>query len=266
MKQHGQINTFPCGRCLSCLQKKRADWTFRITQELAVSDTAYFITLTYEDEQCPVNEHGIQQLEKKHLQKFLKRLRKANAKVSNRSLRYYSVGEYGTRTFRPHYHSIIFNVHSEVMNNVANIWKHGNVQIGDVNGASIHYTTKYVINRKQYDFVGITLPFATMSRNPGLGFTYYEKMRAWHREDNRTYLVNPGGIKQRLPRYFKDKIFNKIERQLIAASLSHEIDQTYIEEIERLMALHHDPCNYYEERVRHSEETQLMSMNSKNKF
>lgn len=265
MKRYGQINTFPCGRCLSCLQKKRADWSFRLLQEMAVSDTAYFLTLTYNDENCPVNEHGIQQLDKKHLQLFKKRLRKLNKKHSNASIRYYSVGEYGTRTFRPHYHSIIFNVHPEVMRQCVNIWQHGNIQIGQVNAASVHYVTKYVINRPR-SYGEVTQPFSVMSRRPGIGHTYYLQMRAWHREDQRSYVVREGGFKQRLPRYYSDKIFTKFEKQLIALKLTREGDLVYIEEIERLMKLHSDPANYYDERLQHRERLQLQLMNSKNKF
>ena len=40
----------PCGRCLGCLSKKRADWTFRMMQELSVATSASFLTLTISDD------------------------------------------------------------------------------------------------------------------------------------------------------------------------------------------------------------------------
>jgi len=112
MTRAGQICSFPCGNCLSCLQKKRATWSFRLLQEMYVSESAYFLTLTYDNENVPRNESGIPILNKRDLQLFKKRLRKFNKKYTKVSVRYYSVGEYGTRSYRPHYHSIIFNVTS----------------------------------------------------------------------------------------------------------------------------------------------------------
>lgn len=265
MKQNGVINTFPCGRCLSCLQKKRADWSFRLLQELSCADTAYFLTLTYNNETVPRNANGIPELRKRDLQLFKKRIRKLNKNYSDASIRYYSVGEYGTRTNRPHYHSIIFNVHPVVMAKCASIWKHGNIQVGKVSAASIHYTTKYVINRTR-DYGELAKPFSTMSRRPGLGHIYYLRMRSWHREDERTYVVREGGFKQRLPRYYKDKIFTKLERQVIAVRSMADADKTYIDEIERLMKLHPNPTAYYDERLQNQERLMLVEMNSKNKF
>lgn len=265
MKQHGQLNTFPCGRCLSCLQQKRADWSFRLIQELAIAESAHFLTLTYSNETVPTNADGIPELRKKDLQLFTKRLRKLNKSKSDASIRYYAVGEYGTRTYRPHYHLIIYNVHPEIMAQCVNIWKHGNIQVGSVTAQSIHYTTKYVINRAR-DYGNVSKPFATMSRRPGLGHNYYVQMRSWHREDSRTYVVRDGGYKQRLPRYYKDKIFTSFERQMIALKLNKEIDKVYFDEIERLLKLHPDPCAYFDERLQHAERLQLQEMNSKNKF
>lgn len=126
----------PCGKCLWCLQKKRADWSFRLFQELNVSESAHFLTLTYDDEKLP--EEG---LRKRDLQLFFKKLRKSNSA----KIRYYAVGEYGTRTSRAHYHAIMFNL--DVTCPVAQIWDKGHVQVGSVTPASIHYVTKYVINK-----------------------------------------------------------------------------------------------------------------------
>ena len=94
----------PCGNCVECLEKKRSEWSFRLQQELKVSDSAYFITLTYSEENLP------EELSKEHCQKFLKRLRKQNDKYTTKKLRYYLAGEYGDKTKRPHYHMIVFNL------------------------------------------------------------------------------------------------------------------------------------------------------------
>ena len=49
----------PCGKCLNCLQNKRAVWTFRILQELEVAESARFVTLTYDEKHIKyANQYG----------------------------------------------------------------------------------------------------------------------------------------------------------------------------------------------------------------
>lgn len=133
-------NLVPCGKCNFCLEVKRGDWSFRLQQELKVAKSAHFLTLTYATEPL----HG---LDKTHIQLFHKRLRKEQSKVTTDKLRYYVVGEYGTKTNRAHYHSILFNLHSDIVPDLDRIWSHGHILAGSVTPASIHYVTKYVINR-----------------------------------------------------------------------------------------------------------------------
>ena len=60
-----------------------------------------FITLTYDDQHLPKNGS----LDHTHFQKFLKRLRK---ELGDKKIRYYMAGEYGDKSWRPHYHALIF--------------------------------------------------------------------------------------------------------------------------------------------------------------
>ncbi len=46
----------PCGRCEACLVRKSNEWAFRLFQELEVSQNAYFVTLTYDEVNCPRGE------------------------------------------------------------------------------------------------------------------------------------------------------------------------------------------------------------------
>lgn len=64
-----------------------------------------FVTLTYSDEFLPKDGS----LDKGHHQEFLKSLRHA---IYPRKVRYFAVGEYGARTFRPHYHYALFGLPS----------------------------------------------------------------------------------------------------------------------------------------------------------
>lgn len=149
IRDAGRRDVVPCGKCNYCLQTKRADWSFRLIQELKVADSAHFLTMTYNEDELPRSDSGIPSLNKEHVQLFQKRLREVQRRAypGSTNLRYYTVGEYGTRTLRPHYHSILFNLQGKLLPQITDIWSHGGVFVGDVTGASIHYVTKYVINR-----------------------------------------------------------------------------------------------------------------------
>lgn len=173
-------------------------------EEYKRSKSAAFITLTYSDKYVP--DQGV---EKKHFQKFMKRLR--NKSVGR--LRYYAVGEYGTKTGRPHYHAIIFNYEGDEKF-LRSVWRHpvtkepvGLVHIGKVNQASIMYTTKYVIQSQISIPKKVNKPFALMSRGFGIGLWYLtDEMLRWHRDGKRTHTFLHG-VKGRLPRYYKNKIW-----------------------------------------------------------
>lgn len=176
-------------------------------------------------------------------------------------IRYYSVGEYGTITERPHYHSIMFNMHPLTLQKLGDgkIWNKGHVRNGQVNFASIAYTTKYVIDRNEI-YEGKQKPFTLMSRKPGLGENYMNSKKYWHKQigdhpDDYRYYVMYQGNKQRMPRYYKDKIFTKLERKVYGLKAIEESFKMYLDEIERLANLHDNPMAYYEERLYNKNES-----------
>lgn len=195
----------PCGKCLACLSNKRRDWIFRLQKEHRASKGALFITLTYHPKYCP------DQLEKKHLQLFMKRLRKRE----NDKIRFYAVGEYGSNTGRPHYHVLLFNCDLSG-ETIRKSWRSkdgddiGHVHIGRVSEASIAYCTKYVVQPIS-DLKGKQKPFALMSRGYGLGLSYLsDAIVEWHRKGDRNYTI-VNGVECRLPRYYKEKIWYREE-------------------------------------------------------
>lgn len=109
----------PCTQCIGCRIDKSRQWAARCVHEASMFTDNSFITLTYNDECLPEKN----QLDKTHLQKFFKRLRKRHQgttavqkydEVGNEAgihfpIRYFAVGEYGDLTQRPHYHAILFN-------------------------------------------------------------------------------------------------------------------------------------------------------------
>lgn len=199
----------PCGRCPFCLATRRSDWSTRLEYESKLWVHKHFVTLTYADAHLYFR-NGMSQLRKSDLQLYFKKLRKAGYR-----LRYYAVGEYGSRTFRPHYHILLFgNIPERVLREK---WDKGMVHIGQVTQASIAYCLKYVINGWAKGMRhGRVPPFATMSRKPGLGANYLSPaMLAWHKSDRKNYVLIDGE-KRHLPRYYKLKIFSAIDRVRIA--------------------------------------------------
>jgi hypothetical protein len=168
-------------------------------------------------------------LELKDLQKFFKRLRK----LSDKKLKYYAVGEYGSTKKRPHYHIILFNANKEhiklawALNNKPI----GNYHIGNVSAASIGYTLKYMSKESKipiHQNDDRKKEFSVMSK--GLGSNYLtELMIKWHKNDleKRMYVPIEDGKKIAMPRYYKDKMYSVEEKDKInqyMGKISEEID------------------------------------------
>lgn len=218
-----------------------------------MASTAKFITLTYSPEHLPISENGKPQLNKRDVQLFKKRLRKENQRLRpGDKVRYYTVGEYGSVTARPHYHSILFNMSLDLIPRLPDIWGLGQCHVGNVSMESIHYVTKYVIN-KPGDYDGREVPFALMSKRPGIGSNYLQTHTRWHRSAMRTF-VNVNGIPGRMPRYYREKIFSPLERSILAVQSISDADLKYFETIERLKKFHSDPDQYYEECIANQHE------------
>lgn len=172
----------PCRKCLGCRQLKSREWSFRLRNELAVSD-GVFITLTYDDVHLPLSDSGYFTLCKKHLQDFVKRFR---WKFRSIKFKYYSCGEYGELGLRPHYHLAMFGMpyacyrphtyvsgdksrfYSEV---VFSLWRYGFNNISDLTASRCVYICDYMNKNFLYHYPkGVVKPFNTMSKGLGLQF------------------------------------------------------------------------------------------------
>lgn len=265
IRNNSRRDIVPCGSCNYCLEGKRTSWSFRLNQELRVSTSASFLTMTYDDEKIKYSDTGEQTLSKIDVQLFKKRIRKEQSQITQDKIRYYTVGEYGTKTSRPHYHSIMFNLHPAVLNSLPRIWTHGHIHAGDVTEASIHYVTKYVINRHGHDYDNRTPPFALMSRKPGIGSNYLQTHMQWHRADKRSY-TQVNGILGPLPRFYKEKIFSPLERKIMAAHAVEQSDSDYAAELHRLRRYHSDPAAYYDECIASQHNRVTNKINQLDKF
>lgn len=93
---------YPCGQCLPCRITYRQVWTFRLLLEARVHRFNYFVTLTYNDDHYP--DDGC--VSRDELSRYVKRLRYF---CDPFELRYFGVGEYGSKTCRAHYHLVVFS-------------------------------------------------------------------------------------------------------------------------------------------------------------
>lgn len=218
---HGREVPVPCGRCADCLKRRVDSWAFRLLKEEEVSTSSYFVTLTYRTDVVPLTNKGFMDLSRSDLQKFFKRLRKHDKRDQKAPpIRYYACGEYGTRNWRPHYHAIIFNVADP--ESIFKAWTLGEIHVGNVSGASITYTLKYICKPARIPrFHGDdrTPEFSLMSKR--LGSSYLsESVIAYHQADlSRTYCTLDGGAKIALPRYYRNLIYTK-DQQLEQAEIA----------------------------------------------
>lgn len=215
----------PCGKCPSCLRRRQAGWTFRLHQEQLISRSAVFLTMTYDNENLPYSTAGYPTLEKIHHQKFLKRLRKTiNTHFKHETtdrIKYYSCGEYGENTHRPHYHSIMYNLPSSYIKHpelITKDWQHGQTMLAVCNPATIAYVTKY-INKTLYitgqdDQDDRQKEFSLMSK--GLGKNYLTDGRInYYKKILTPYLITENGDKSTMPRYYKDKLYDDSQKTKI---------------------------------------------------
>ncbi len=221
-----------CGRCVPCLRKKQVDWCFRLNKELLASSSACFLTLTYNENQCPWAEGGFSLL-RSDFQKFMKRLRKH---AGTTKLKYYACGEYGSKTERPHYHAIMFNLPRPFEKYIQKAWKLGHIHVGTVTEASIFYTTKYALkglrrkNPWDYDQRGREPEFQLMSN--GLGVSYVKNEIIDYLKTNGTKLLTvQGGAKKKLPRYYIDKMFTDPETKSLWTAEANAQIQSHQEDL-----------------------------------
>lgn len=244
----------PCGRCGFCGATRRSDWAVRIAYEKRMHICSQFVTLTYANPHLKWDS-GKPQLHRPHTQEFFKALRNAGYKI-----RYYGVAEYGSQTFRPHYHLILFGDVPEDV--IRQAWTFGQVHIGTVTEQSIIYTLSYMINKNDWRMNrGRVRPFNMMSRGrgavKGIGSNYLTvEMIEWHKSGRKNYCLMDGQ-KRHLPRYYKCKIFSKLDQLRIAVASEKDSFRKMVKWIRdparrRLK----DPLAYYE-RARAAQEHRI---------
>lgn len=195
-----------CGQCIGCRLARTQSWAIRCVHEAQMHENSVFITLTYDQEHVP--DDG--SVDVREWQLFAKKLRKERG-----PFRYLHCGEYGGRSFRPHYHALLFGLHFPdqmlverspqgerlfYSHELGEIWGKGQHRIGALTYQSAAYVARYCVgkasvNHRTWDGVAyyeeryrrldvetgeeyyVRPEYATMSRRPGLGATWYEKFK-----------------------------------------------------------------------------------------
>lgn len=230
----------PCGQCIGCRLDYSREWANRCLMELEYHSESWFITLTYDDDHVPWSEcthpetgeiiHH-QTLRKKDFQDFMKRLRKNYAEKfpEAEKLRFYACGEYGSNTFRPHFHAIIYGLHlddlvfygrnaqGDILYNsrfISECWHNqGYAVIGQVTWESCAYVARYIMKKLKgeqaefYELNNISPEFTLMSRRPGIARQWYDDHPDIYEYDLITLKTPKGGKLIKPPRYF-DKLYD----------------------------------------------------------
>ena len=159
----------PCHQCWQCKENRVNDWIGRCIAEKETSVTTMVATLTYGGGDRPETRF----LRKSDITAYIKAIRNGGHLV-----RYFAVGEYGSKKGRAHWHIVLFwqskmpfralreNINDEW-------WPHGYSFWDNADGASIRYVMKY-INKESDDQA--QLRSMAMSRKPLLGRKYFEQL------------------------------------------------------------------------------------------
>lgn len=254
----------PCGnKCTPCIKAKVSEWAFRLEIALKNSNTAIFPTYTYAPENLPTSEDydndGVvtyhATLRKKDLQLLQARIWKLNEKLyklfptnqPKKKIIYFSQGEYGTETFRPHFHQILLNTHPRMSEFLQEAWTYGHVEIGTVTPASIRYVASHLLNSFEQNLKPCQEPsFQLMSKK--IGYEYIQDNKKFHQQNGAQYAML-NGKKLPLPKIFKEKIFSKWERDINGAKAIKFLETKNIEENKRLYDLGNIPETYRQHQI-----------------
>ncbi len=189
--------------------------------ESRMHESAWFLTLTYSDEEVPDNGS----LDPRDFRAFVKAVRRDH---EVKSIRYYGCGEYGESSQRPHYHAVLFGcdfmdrAHLRDSNSgpiwgsktLDHYWGRGISEFGSVTNASAAYVAGYVrkkVSKKVYpeaytrvnsltgELVQIEKEFSRMSLKPAIGKEWIE--RFWGDVYPRDFIVMDGQ-EFKPPRYY----------------------------------------------------------------
>lgn len=239
IKNDGESLTVKCNRCVGCIYDNAREWSIRCIHEKMFSDSACFITLTYNSDNLP--EDGL--IHYSDFQSFMKRLRRY---FEGRKIRFFATGEYGERNKRPHFHAILFGVDFEfklgrdgkVVRDRKGVWRNkkyclyqsetlhrlwgkGFCSIGNCSSKSVAYVAKYQL----YKLDESNSVQHIMRCSKGIGARWCDKYldevlkRGYIVSDNQKYSV---------PRYYLKRFENVCYKTATHENI-HKIEQQTVD-------------------------------------
>lgn len=190
----------PCGRCVGCRMDHSKEWANRCVLESLSHplETNWFLTLTIDDDHLPSYfvDSGLASVRADDITTFMKALRGHwSYKYHADGIRFFGVTEYGDKSFRPHYHILVFGlplfdlVHYKnnergdamwISKELEDVWQKGLIVVGEFNWNSAAYTARYCMKKIDgfspafYADLGIEKEITRMSRKPGIGVPYFD--------------------------------------------------------------------------------------------
>ncbi len=241
-----------CGQCLGCRLDHALMWAIRIVHESYLyldQQGNCFVTLTYRDpSECTTKQLKAGyfipsdfSLRPDDVSKFIRRLRKSEAKLAKKQkrpinkIRYFYCGEYGDENQRPHYHICLFNCsfkdqalfkddqgfYTYTSATLEKLWPFGFSTVQALNFDTAAYTARYALKKitgkkaeehylrcdKNGEAFWILPEYIRMStgRNKpcGLGAGFYEKFKTDIFPSDEVPVPGKGVIRK-VPRYYQD--------------------------------------------------------------
>lgn len=181
---------------MNCRINRQRQWTARLLLELETHAKASFVTLTYDEEHLPValcEGEPRAVLNGKDLTLWLKRFRNKFGPY-----RYFAVGEYGSKTDRPHYHAILFGVDPGYGGEIQETWGQGFTSAYEVNSTRCayiaHYTTKKWLAKTTEALQGRPPEMSRQSRKPGIGVPFIPALANAYETKSGSLILSQGQL------------------------------------------------------------------------
>lgn len=209
----------PCKKCEGCLMDRARDFGIRAAHEAQMHKWSCFVTLTYSPEHLPFR--GM--LKPKDYFEFRQKMKNHRRDYK---LRFLGVGEYGSKTWRPHFHVCVFghwffdavragmsssgfqNYESKTL---TEMWGKGRAVINVMGSKIAAYAARYSLKKvgasdgyvrtDPRTGVEYKLPPEFMSASKQLGKAWLEKYYSdvWPHD----FIVMADGAKAPVPRYYE---------------------------------------------------------------
>lgn len=214
----------------------------RVAQQIkAEPENNWFITLTYSEENITKTKTGKPNLEYRDFQLFMKKLRK----TQKEPIKYLTCGEYGSKTGRPHFHSIIFGLKLKDLKaagengigqkyytskTIDKTWNKGIAIIGEASYQTANYLTKYTIKKLKktnYKEIGITEEKLLISK--GIGLKYLQENWKKIYEEDKLYAKTEKGLIKSNPIKYYDRKMELIDPEKLKKNQEKRIEKAKIE-------------------------------------